>query len=284
MASYDQTLGGGAAHSGTAAPGSVSFTASLTSSFLPFSKSIGNVSFYNPDDYYRVPYSPTTVFRKKKRNHCFAEGGVWLRMAPYNYDPEFASDVSTYFPTSTEDKTYVRSLYGRHRKVEITLENGEKELRAIPERVGLNKMLTAMPKTVTGFTDVLATLYPAPRSIPWSSILRKQKVPEFDEFETRVTLMLHKRKTAESGVRLFVVIEQYKNGVKDCPDIAYDTRLRLRDLSTRGSVAPLFDCLPAEIVREQRGVFKKELAEYVFRPERVFKMMETYGDDWDERV
>jgi hypothetical protein len=82
---------------------------------------------------------------------------------------------------------------------------------------------------------------------------------------------------------MFVKIERMVNG-RVWRTNYYPLKVSLTDFSTKGAVPPLFESETAEMVREQRGELKREIAEKVFHPMRVSKMMETYGDDWDEKV
>jgi hypothetical protein len=57
----------------------------------------------------------------------------------------------------------------------------------------------------------------------------------------------------------------------------------LSDLRTHAAQTPL-EVGVLEALREERRALKEALAMAVFRPDRVERMMETYGEDWMERV
>jgi len=59
--------------------------------------------------------------------------------------------------------------------------------------------------------------------------------------------------------------------------------IALSDLRSHAGQTPL-EVPELETLREERRALKEALAMAVFRPDRVERMMETYGEDWMERV
>jgi hypothetical protein len=197
--------------------------------------------------------------------------GLW-----HCVNPKGMPWVCLVFRSNRVDKNFVYVEHGaRMRRFTAVMDNGETHDFAIEEFKGANVYLASLPKTETGLRELMVK-YPVfsktYKAFP-PNIVREEFVSlGFEQDGTRMWLGLYKE-VFENGRRVGgVEIDRHHY------------RVSLRDFSTRGAVPPLFECEPAEMVRESRGELKRELAEYVFHPLRVSRMMETYGEDWDEKV
>lgn len=225
-----------------------------------------------------------TVFRETRPSK-YADG-MW-RYCQERYTYHSMGKSERVFTAQSEDKIYVTGgdyEDHRYRKIQFVMNDGTKKMFAVRERVGeTKKLLSDTPKTEEG----LNSLFQRKRS---SMVWLDTSLPKTDEFVKDASLEFKQCYSQQEGVQqwnvkymLFVKIVSSKNG-RQTGVAYYPLFVSLTDFSTKGAVPPLFESETAELVRGSRGDFKKELAERVFHPMRVFKMMETYGDDWDEKI
>ena len=185
----------------------------------------------------------------------------------------------------------------RWRKVDIDA-NGEMKTFAFKEAKGVKDVIARHPKTLAGlnamrmdlggqYTPYLVLDKTHPTHDVWEEVVSLVFVPvrlwDIEREGTGPVTRVNPRETK----LLFLKKEEYVNGkLRGSWDYEFmmPIRVEFSEFGTKGQFVPLFACQMAEMVREQRGELKRELAEKVFHPERVSRMMETYGEDWDEKV
>jgi hypothetical protein len=216
--------------------------------------------------------------------------GMW-RFVQKKYSYHSTGKFERHFEMEDDDKTYIIGGIGtsydhhRYRKQEFVMNDGTKKMYAFREHPGkTKKMLSEYSKTEEGLNALLST------NAKHNAVWLDTSLPKTNEFVTDASLEFKQCYIRKEGVQrmdaaymLFVKIVRTKNG-QQLDVNYYPLKVTLTDFSTKGAVPPLFESETAELVREFRGELKKELAEKVFHPMRVFKMMETYGEDWDEKV
>ena len=185
------------------------------------------------------------------------------------------------------NKVYVTEQDGRRfRKKAFRMNDGSTKVCGWREHPGkTKKMLDAVAPTQEGLEGLIADHHSP-------GVWLDTDVPK--TIEHNVTASLEFRMTEVSARRqgMPVVNQTYMLFLRLCESVSgradrnsyYPLRVSLTDFSTKGAVAPLFESETAELIREQRGELKREIAEAVFHPMRVSRMVETYGDDWDEKV
>lgn len=252
-----------------------------------YSYRVGTTTYLFGSDTPTFLLCPTQTVHHEIRPSKYANG-MWRNCErKYFYHSDGKSEYT--FDAHAEDKLYVTggsnsASYGRHRKQEFVMNDGTKKMYAIREHPGrTKKLLSETPKTEDGLNALL-------RTHGYSMVWLDTSLPKTNEFVTLASLEFRRccvwqdsTVQGRSTYMLFVKIVKLKNGQQQGVSY-YPLHVSLTDFSTKGAVPPLFESEIAEMVREQRGNLKREIAEAVFRPMRVFKMMETYGDDWDEKV
>ena len=246
-----------------------------------------NVYYTFKDDTPTFLLCPVQIVRHEIVPSKYANGMWRYVQKKYSYS-SVGGRWERYFEMDDDNKVYVTGGHGsydryRYRKQEFVMNDGTKKMYAFREHPGkTKKMLSEYSKTEEGLNALLNTNW------KYSAIWLDTSVPKTNELRVLVSLefkqcIAREKEKWWDSYMLFVKIVRTKNG-QETWSRYYPLKVSLTDFSTKGIVPPLFESELAEMVREQRGELKKELAEKVFHPMRVMKMMETYGEDWDEKV
>lgn len=163
---------------------------------------------------------------------------------------------------------------------------------AIPEKKGLKQALVDAPKSRQGFNQLLGRFQIQSINVIECDRNGDRTITEFHSYtyhwmqcEIRRT---YTRVTEDEPPPLktetMLVLEDEFRTQGETKNLFYPTYVTLAEFCTKHNALPMLGDEPVEIVREMRAELKRELAEYVFSPERVMRMDERYGEGWMEQI